>query len=416
MKRTQGHGLRSPTFSRPTSTNLLFRHSSRRGRAGRKGARSGGVMSSLAEKSQPQIVVDAVLKRAEVGKIGRTLKTRLAFAQFKVMRGWEDLSIDAIEPKVQELRQHMRADAKRDFLPEDSDMKISSDQRQPQPRHPLGSRFRNAIDASRQTITSESRAPDGSCGKRRNEEGLGDPSCLIGSRKRYCSSPLGHPHPYQDLPLTQSSPIKPPHQAHFTTTVGPGLSFYADSYRPRHLLDGLLDESEEDEVSLPLYSFNINSSPPRTPPLWPRENGERGCEHFERVEGEENEGLFQRPAFSPPAVDPTRLTCHPQTPPRHATAPSLSRPISKAEADLLCGPESLAPASPTFDFSDFVNITPSPARPPWPLTPQTDNVPGAFNHRHPIFHAKSSPRKPNIPPGPRDPREVGHSRRGQYCW
>ena len=123
-------------------------------------------MSSLVEKSQPQIVVDAVLKRAEVGKIGRTLKTRLAFAQFKVMRGWEDLSIDAIEPKVQELRQHLRADVKKEFLPEDSEMMISSDQSQPQPRYSLGSRFRNAIDASRQTITSKSRALDRSCGKR----------------------------------------------------------------------------------------------------------------------------------------------------------------------------------------------------------------------------------------------------------
>ncbi|CRJ79828.1 hypothetical protein BN1708_000104 [Verticillium longisporum] len=53
-------------------------------------------------KQQPEVVVDKVLKRAEVSKIARKLQNRLALAQFKTKHGWEDLAFETIEPKVEE--------------------------------------------------------------------------------------------------------------------------------------------------------------------------------------------------------------------------------------------------------------------------------------------------------------------------
>uniref|UniRef100_A0A8H7TTR2 Uncharacterized protein n=1 Tax=Bionectria ochroleuca TaxID=29856 RepID=A0A8H7TTR2_BIOOC len=60
-------------------------------------------------KKQPEDVVDCVLKRAEVSKIARNLQNRLALAQFKAKHGWEELTLDSIEPKVEEEIRRRRA-------------------------------------------------------------------------------------------------------------------------------------------------------------------------------------------------------------------------------------------------------------------------------------------------------------------
>ncbi|KFY34009.1 hypothetical protein V494_07135, partial [Pseudogymnoascus sp. VKM F-4513 (FW-928)] len=62
-------------------------------------------MSSPWKNNQPEVVADRVLRRAEVSKMARKLQNRLALAQFKAKHGWEDLTLDLIEPKVDE---HLR--------------------------------------------------------------------------------------------------------------------------------------------------------------------------------------------------------------------------------------------------------------------------------------------------------------------
>ncbi|EMR63487.1 putative nrm1-like protein [Eutypa lata UCREL1] len=59
-------------------------------------------MMSSPLKKQPEAVADKVLKRVEVSKIARRLQGRLALAQFKTKHGWEDLTLDTLEPKLEE--------------------------------------------------------------------------------------------------------------------------------------------------------------------------------------------------------------------------------------------------------------------------------------------------------------------------
>ncbi|KAM6536619.1 hypothetical protein FALCPG4_002608 [Fusarium falciforme] len=71
-------------------------------------------------KKQPEDVVDCVLKRAEVSKIARRLQNRLALAQFKTKHGWEDLTLDSIEPKVEEEMRRKRLAEPGDLLSDSS--------------------------------------------------------------------------------------------------------------------------------------------------------------------------------------------------------------------------------------------------------------------------------------------------------
>ncbi|KAH7124310.1 hypothetical protein EDB81DRAFT_890408 [Dactylonectria macrodidyma] len=57
-------------------------------------------MSSLRKK--PDDVIDGILKRAELSKLARRLQSLLALARFKTKHGWEDLTLDTIEPNFEE--------------------------------------------------------------------------------------------------------------------------------------------------------------------------------------------------------------------------------------------------------------------------------------------------------------------------
>lgn len=59
---------------------------------------------------QPDVVADRVLRRAELGKMASRLQNRLALAHFKTRHGWEDLTLDMIEPKVEDEIRRKRND------------------------------------------------------------------------------------------------------------------------------------------------------------------------------------------------------------------------------------------------------------------------------------------------------------------
>uniref|UniRef100_A0A060T0C2 ARAD1C15400p n=1 Tax=Blastobotrys adeninivorans TaxID=409370 RepID=A0A060T0C2_BLAAD len=55
---------------------------------------------------------DKVLKRAQIAKMTRNLKSRLQLASFKTKRGWQNLTLETIEPRIlQELQQKQRLTA-----------------------------------------------------------------------------------------------------------------------------------------------------------------------------------------------------------------------------------------------------------------------------------------------------------------
>ncbi|OBT68066.1 hypothetical protein VE03_01624 [Pseudogymnoascus sp. 23342-1-I1] len=65
--------------------------------------------------NNPEIVADRVLRRAEFMKMARKLQSRLALAQFKAKRGWEDYTLDTIELKIEHLRRQRRLTALKSF-------------------------------------------------------------------------------------------------------------------------------------------------------------------------------------------------------------------------------------------------------------------------------------------------------------
>jgi hypothetical protein len=217
------------------------------------------------------------------------------------------------------------------------------------------------------------------------------------SRKRFRSSPTAGRSLYSshtswkgNRQLTQSSPIKPRKQAHFTTSSGPGLSFYrGSSHMPDDLRTNFAAPSEDEEDSLPVHSFNIRSSPPRTPPpVHNRSNMGRRNKEKGGKSGEEGADLLLYLATSPSPANPTsRAGMQPPStpPPKKLDLPSSMMNTPGGGSGLLSvfgGPNT---PSQGFDFSDFVNITPSPAQTGFPKTPRTIKTPLTVARRRLTF-------------------------------
>jgi hypothetical protein len=219
--------------------------------------------------------------------------------------------------------------------------------------------------------------------KRRHHSSFDLPSSASKSHKRFRSSPppTRSLNPSQsswksNRQLTQSSPIKPRKHTHFTTSSGPNVSFYRGS---SHMPDDLQSTnfaaaSDDEENSLPAHSFNIQSSPPSTPPPV-RNRGSLGRRNKDKngKSGEEGADLLLYLATSPSPANPTSQAQMqpPSTPPPKTHAlPSSMMTTPGGGSGLLSvfgGPNTPSQA---FDFSDFVNITPSPAQRAWNKTPR----------------------------------------------
>ncbi|KAK8130979.1 hypothetical protein PG984_007417 [Apiospora sp. TS-2023a] len=321
-------------------------------------------------KKQPEAVADKVLKRVEVSKIARRLQGRLALAHFKTKHGWEDLTLDTLEPKLDEERRKRTYDG--DVLSDSS----SSTSELPYPTRTLMSSplkaplFSDAIGSS-----------NGSTGHRKRTymASFDMDMAMSSPAKRYRSSPTPHKsfHMGQNnwkshRQIIQSSPIKPRRQQHFTTSTGPNVSFFQGARRMSAELASpnfAAPISDDEEDLFPTHSFQLqphHSSPPRTPPMRNRSlhgrNKDRNTANNNKA-GEEGADLLLYLAASPsPAMPSTRTRMEPpSTPPPKK---DLALPSSMMTTP---GGGNLFPATPgqPFDFADFVNITPSPAQKPW---------------------------------------------------
>ncbi|KAL7620031.1 hypothetical protein AAE478_010580 [Parahypoxylon ruwenzoriense] len=338
-------------------------------------------------KKHPEAVADKVLKRVEVSKIARRLQGRLALAQFKTKYGWEDLTLDKIEPKIEEeIRRKRLIDG--DVLSDSS----SSTSELPYP-------------SSKTLMSSPLKAPlfsdaigssNGSTGHRKRTYMNSFDIPISSPTKRFHTSPTAHKSYNNNhnnnnsahnshnswrvhRQLAQSSPIKPRRQQHFTTDNGPDVSFFQGSRRPSIDLTSpnFAAHSDDDDDLLPAHSFMINhnrSSPPRTPPMRSRSINRRGKDRSMingQKSGEEGADLLLYLAASPsPAVHSTKTRMEPpSTPPPKR---DLALPSSMMTTP---GGGNMFPTTPgqPFDISDFVNITPSPAQKPWktPLSLKT---------------------------------------------
>lgn len=335
--------------------------------------------------------------------MARKLQNRLALAQFKAKHGWEDLTLDLIEPKVDEHLRRQRPSSAGDML---SDTSSSSASDFNYPRNVLSSSplkapfFSDALDSS-----------SGSSGhrKRSYNASFHDPASLSTARKRFRSSPSAgrsmsqsHTSWKDQHQLSQSSPIKPRKQPHFTTSAGPNLSFFrgvsgtiAEDI-PSSAHPSLDSNSDSDSDLLPLHSFKLptnnnisRSSPPRTPPPRHRAITRRTTTNntataaSTRKRGEEGADLLLYLATSPSPAHPRSNRMHPpQTPPSKPLAlPSSMMTTPGGGLGLLSGFGGPHTPSQTFDFADFVNITPSPAQGAWTRTPGAIKTPASVARR-----------------------------------
>lgn len=235
-------------------------------------------------------------------------------------------------------------------------------------------------------------------------------SSSASSRKRFRSSPTARRSVRAgrtSQPFTQSSPIKPRKQAHFTTSSGPGLSFYAGSSHLPDIHSNFAAGSDDEENTLPEHSFDIRSSPPRTPsPI--RVRGSLGRRtHGKSGKAEEGADLLLYLATSPSPANPTRSRMQPPSTPPPKTPALPSSMMSTPGGAGVGFFSNLYPNTPgqSFDFADFVNITPSPAQKTWPKTPRTIKTPLAIARRHLTFDS------PILSPNMRDhgPGAAKHS-------
>ncbi|KAL7272473.1 hypothetical protein RUND412_004715 [Rhizina undulata] len=253
-------------------------------------------------EKQTKEVVKKIIRRAEVSRIARVLQHRLALANYKAQNGWEHLTLDIIEPKIDEdLRRKRQLE------------KTSS---------PEASFF-----------SEEKNKANGQCKRRASQSSDIGPLPNFGSsRKRLQRTTAELPHQNESAKRHQSR-----RNNDRTAHSSPGYH-----YGPRDEYHDIASRELE-------FQPTFHSSPPRTPPrqiLKPS--------HPNKINGVEGADLLLFLATSPsPAAAIKNRFAPPTTPPSLASA----LPSSMMETPG-------APETPHmgFNFSDFVNITPSPAQ------------------------------------------------------
>lgn len=332
---------------------------------------------SSASTQQPEAVADKVLKRTEVGKMARQLQSRLALAQFKAKRGWEDLSLDVIEPKIEEeLRQRKAAIRRRRI----ADGEILSDSSSSASDLPYPTRALMSSPLKAPLFSDAIGSSNGSSGHRKRTYISSfdvDVNLSSSPTKRYRVSPTAHKSFSNHVSwsdnhqLAKSSPIKQRRQTHFKTSAGPDVSFFQSSTDLGRSLasPNFTAPDEDDEDLLPAHSFQVNgsrSSPPSTPPMrnrrLPPNNsvGKDGPNFESRDEGAQLL-LYMKSSPTPANLPPRSQMEPPSTPPpKHLgftpqamSTPNLNNP--------------LFPHTPGqgFDFADYLTFTPSPAQKTW---------------------------------------------------
>jgi hypothetical protein len=312
-----------------------------------------------------------------LGQMARTLQDRLALANVKVKHGWQHRSLVTIEPEIERELKRKRVESNIDMFSDTSSVAstghcfstgapASSPLTAPlfsdditrsgsSARDTYNKRFRNDIPVLE---------PPGSSHSTHSQGGRGRTS------KRKTTSWKSK---YE---LPQSSPT------HYRSRTRPTLandrhgSFISEQSTALHSPSA----SEDDDQDLPLPAFrapalprnlssvatpHFQSSPPRTPSP-SRSPHLRTQESIDA--GKEGADLLLYLAASPsPAVPVTKLA-YPSTP----DPPSNPLPSSHMTTPGLNVWDKFQPITPGtagFNFSEFCNISPSPAQQAWRRTP-----------------------------------------------
>lgn len=327
--------------------------------------------------------------------MARNLQNRLALAQFKTKHGWEDLTLDKIEPKVEEeLRRKRAALEGNDGL---SDSSSSASDLPPYPSRALMSSPFKPPPLFSDAITGPS-SSSGSTGHRKRTyhalESYSAATIISSPTKRFRASPTLHRSISTSsfaVPRTvvsgRSNLMKKQHSQQFPPSTAPPSSFTVSSYSQPNF-NAPLSDSEDEDTLLPAHSFNpsqmARSSPPRTPPPPSQEKPSSRA-----TRSEEGADLLLYLAASPSPAPKrhrntrglklgnsgtTTLMEPPSTPPSRVMRNRTDAEKTPALPSSMMTPSGLFPTTPgpAFDLADFVNITPSPAQKPW-KTPLASN-------------------------------------------
>jgi hypothetical protein len=304
----------------------------------------------------------------------RALQDRLALANVKIQHGWQDMSLDLIEARVDEQRRKRPASSNDTIS--DTASTVSSR------LHSSGG-YPSPLTAP---MFSDEYQRSGSSHSNKRIRPLDmhkTRSSAAGTGRRAVSTRQASWKRQQGLP--ESSPIKHSKHACFSSTnFTQQLSFISEG-------STIPDEppspefSEDDDTDLPVHSFSINastritSSPPRTPPPDRRMRKAHNVSWSRTPKtGEEGADLLLYLATSPgyPRATPkTIIQQQPTTPPAKATPlPSSHMTPGMGGATFAFGPNT--PGT-NFNFADFVNVTPSPAQGSFSRTPIVGRTPAA---------------------------------------
>lgn len=370
----------APYLDRPHSSLLQAEQ-----RSSRMAAPATMTTTTLVER--PDEVASKVMRRLQVSKMTRVLQDRLALANVKIQNGWENLSLDAIEPQVEQRLRRKRPASSNDTISDtasttsthlhSSNGLASSPLTEPMFSDNLPGSSR--IKRIRPAEVSSRYPPSGA---------------VTGRRTRSFRQPSWK----RSHQLAESSPIKPTKHARFPSHNMSHISFVSSG-------STIPDEtpspefSEDDDADLPITSFSmtasthITSSPPRTPPPDNRMRKSHNVSWSRTPRhGEEGVDLLMYLATSPsPAVGAGRaktMIQPPSTPPHKATPLPSSHmtPGTSGHGFLGFGPTTpgnFGPHTPgaSFNFADFVTLTPSPAQPSWNRTPNINRTSGTSARR-----------------------------------
>lgn len=296
--------------------------------------------------------------------MARKLQDRLALASYKTKHGMNSLSLSVVEAHID---RHLKQKRTGSSVISSSDSSSSASSDHQYYTRGLASSpipapvFSDDIYGSDNVITSRKRA-------RFHPAFLETTSTAVPRKTRRTQS-MAPPsfeqtrHSWKSShSLAQSSPLQSRLHPDFRTANGPNLSFVSEtSTIPNSPNFGIVSDDEDQD--LPTHSFRIQpssmrGSPPRTPPP----TRSRGTRHRKgNAAGEEGADLLLYLATSPSPANPTAKVrgFPPSTPPSNHTVLPSSMMGTPGGTNIFTG---FSTPGQQFNFSDFVNVTPSPAQ------------------------------------------------------
>lgn len=326
-------------------------------------------------------------------QMARLLQNRLELASIKTKHGWENLNLDALEPRLERELKRKRSSQSLEAL-SDSD----------EPEHYL-----DAMQTTSESITAplfsddmfDAMAGSDFLNRSVTMSDLHQPRLQPGPRKRARANSAVGPRTqapeksWANRHLSQSSPVYHRRHARLPVSRGAHLSFISEATTFPHGLSSPVlpassddDDSEydqDDDQDLPTHSFNMTSPyrsrnmAPRTPPnSRARKTGFYNVDTHPIVirrqpRDEGAEALLSLAASPSPAYPQLRHRVYqPSTPPSRHTALPSSMMTTPNGGNMLPGFAIPNTPAPKFNMADFVNITPSPAQAAWAgRTPKT---------------------------------------------